>query len=136
MKFTWPTPAPRVGDPTPPIFHLLALGVGFWGKANFSIHVGGTANLSVFGYQHVAIPYAKLWHWGSKPARGPRQWNVSLSLDKKAGLYRYSDLLRELGVVVYHRPKSSYFHKTVECTYIDRLQMGVVIYHRPIEFFH
>ena len=51
-------------------------------------------------------------------------------------LCRYSDLLRELGVVVYHRPKSSYFHKTVECTYIDRLQMGVVIYHRPIEFFH
>ena len=27
MKCTWPTPAPFVGDPTPPIFHLVALGV-------------------------------------------------------------------------------------------------------------
>ena len=31
MKSTWPMPAPRVGDPTPPIFHLLALGVGVGG---------------------------------------------------------------------------------------------------------
>ena len=28
MKSTWPTPAPSVGEPTPPIFHQLALGVG------------------------------------------------------------------------------------------------------------
>ena len=27
MKSTCPTSAPRVGDPTPPIFHLLALGL-------------------------------------------------------------------------------------------------------------
>ena len=51
-------PAPRVGDPTPPIFHLLALevgvggnanlSVGVGGNANFSVHVGGNANFSVF----------------------------------------------------------------------------------------
>ena len=39
-KCTWPMPAPRVGDPTPPIFHLLALGVGVGGNANFSVHIG------------------------------------------------------------------------------------------------
>ena len=75
MKFTCPTPAPRVGDP--PIFHLLALGVGvggnanfsvcIGGNANFSVCVGGNANFSIFRYQHVGIPNAKLWHWGSKP---------------------------------------------------------------------
>ena len=27
MKSTWPTPVPRIRDPTQPIFHLLALGV-------------------------------------------------------------------------------------------------------------
>ena len=63
MKSTWTTPAPRVGDPKPPIFHLLVLGVG----------VGGNAHFSVFGYQRVGIPNAKLWHWGSKPMV-LRQW--------------------------------------------------------------
>ena len=48
MKSTWPTPAPRVGDPKPPIFHLLALGVGIGGNANFNVRVGGNANFSVF----------------------------------------------------------------------------------------
>ena len=43
MKSTCPKPAPRVGDPTPSIFHLLALGVGLGGKANFSVCVGGKA---------------------------------------------------------------------------------------------
>ena len=37
MKCTWPTPAPPVGEPMPPIFHLLTLGVGVGGNANFSI---------------------------------------------------------------------------------------------------
>ena len=67
MKCTCLTPAPRVGDLTLPIFHLLALGVGVEGNANFSIHVGGNANFSVFRYRHVGIPNAKLWRWGSKP---------------------------------------------------------------------
>ena len=69
MKSTWPMPAPHVEDSTPPIFHLLAIGVGVRGNANFSIYVGGNANSSVFRYQHVGtcIPNAKVWHWGSKP---------------------------------------------------------------------
>ena len=66
MKSTWPTPAPRVGERTPPIIDLLALGVGVGGYANFSIRVGGNANFCVFRYQH-----AKLWRRGSKPMRGP-----------------------------------------------------------------
>ena len=74
MKSTWPMPVPPVRDPTPPIFHLLALGVD----------IGGNTNFSVFRYQHVGIPNAKLWHWGSKPMRGPNangfasQWNIGL----------------------------------------------------------
>ena len=35
-----PNAAPRVGDPTPPIFHRLALQVGLGGNANFSV-LGG-----------------------------------------------------------------------------------------------
>ena len=50
MKSTWPTPVPHVGDPTPPIFHLLALGVGVGGNANFTVCIGGNANFSVFRY--------------------------------------------------------------------------------------
>ena len=60
-------PAPRIGDPTPPIFHLLTLGVGVGDNANFGNRVGGNANLSIFTYQHVGIPNAKLWRWGSEP---------------------------------------------------------------------
>ena len=68
MKSTWPTPAPHIGDPTSPIFHLLALGVGIEGNANFNVCVGGNANFRcVFRYQHVGIPNEKLWSWGSKP---------------------------------------------------------------------
>ena len=66
MKCTWPTPGPRVWDPTPPIFHLLTLGVRIGDNTNFSIPIGGKANLSVFTYLHVGIPNAKLWCWGSK----------------------------------------------------------------------
>ena len=75
MKSTLPKPAPV----WPPIFHLLALGVGIGGNANFSGCVGGNANFSVFRY-------AKLWRWGSKPTRGPNangfalQWNIGYIL--------------------------------------------------------
>ena len=41
MKSTWPTPAPRIGDPMQPIFYLLALGVGVGGNANLSVRIGG-----------------------------------------------------------------------------------------------
>ena len=52
--------------------------------------VGGNANLSVFRYQHVGIPNAKLWRWGSKQTPGPNangfapQWNIGLYLGQKA----------------------------------------------------
>ena len=52
MKCTWPTSVPCVGDPMPPIFHLLALGVGIGG--NFSMCIGGNAKFSVFRYQLVS----------------------------------------------------------------------------------
>ena len=86
MKSSCPMPAPRVRDPTPPISHLLALGVGVGGNANFSVRVGGNANFISFRYQHVGIPNAKLWRWGSKPTQGPNangfalQWNIGLRL--------------------------------------------------------
>ena len=51
MRSTWPTR---------PIFHLFVLGVCVWGNANFSVRVGGNANFSIFRYQHVGIPNAKL----------------------------------------------------------------------------
>ena len=66
------------------------------GNANFSVRVGGYANFSIFTYQHVGIPDAKLWHWGSKPTRGPNangfasQWNIGL---------RVNDFRRE---ILYH----------------------------------
>ena len=71
MKSTWPTPGPRVEDPTSSIFHVLVLGVGVGGNVNFSIRVVGNANFSVFRYQHIGNPKAKLWRWGSKPTPGP-----------------------------------------------------------------
>ena len=71
MKSTCLMPAPRVGDPTPPLFHLLVLGVGVGGNTNFSVGVGVNASFSIFRYQHVVIPNAKLWCWGSEPMRGP-----------------------------------------------------------------
>ena len=67
MKYTWPTQEFCGGDPTPPIFHLLVLGVGTGGNANFSVRIGGKANFSVFRYQHVDIGNTKLLRWGSKP---------------------------------------------------------------------
>ena len=71
MKCTWPMREFCVGDPTQPIFHWLVLGFCIDGIANFMFRVGGTPNFSVFRYQHVGIPNAKLWRWGSKPVRGP-----------------------------------------------------------------
>ena len=35
------------GHPTTPIFHLLALGVGVEGNANFSVGFGGNTNFSI-----------------------------------------------------------------------------------------
>ena len=83
MKSTWPTPAPRIGDPTPPIFHLLVLGVGVGGNANFRVCVGSNTNFSVFRYQHVGIPNEKLWCWGSKPTRGPNARFFSVTVEYK-----------------------------------------------------
>ena len=82
MKCTWPTRKFCVGDPTQPTFHWLALGFCVGGSANLMFRVGGNANFSVFRYQHVGIPMAKLWIWGSKPMPGPNangfasQWNI------------------------------------------------------------
>ena len=70
IKCTCPIPSPRIGDPTPPIFHLLVLGVGIGVDTNFSVRVGGNANFSVFGYQHVGISNMKLWRW-HWPTQGP-----------------------------------------------------------------
>ena len=64
-----------VGDPTPPIFHLLAMGVGIGGNANFSIHVGGYTNCSVSRYQHVGIPKRKIVVLGVYAnTRTQREW--------------------------------------------------------------
>ena len=82
VKCTWPTPALCAGDPTPPIFHLLSLGVGVGGNTNVNVRVGANANFSVFRYQHVGIPNAKLCRLGSKATPGPNangfasQWNI------------------------------------------------------------
>ena len=71
MKCTQPTRKFCVGEPTHPIFNWLALGFCVGGNANFMFCVGGNANFSVFRYQHVGIPVAKLWPWGSKPTQEP-----------------------------------------------------------------
>ena len=86
MKCTCPTPAPHIGDPKPFIFYVLALGVCVGSNVNFSIGVGHDENFGICRYQHVGIPNAKLWHWGSKPTRGQNangfasQWNIGLNL--------------------------------------------------------
>ena len=51
-------------------WRVARVGVGVGGNANSSIRVVGYANFCVFRYQNVGIPYAKLWHWGSKPTQG------------------------------------------------------------------
>ena len=85
MKSTCLTQAPRVGDPKLPIFHLLILGVGIGGNANFSVLVGANSNFSIFRYQHVDNPNVKLWCWVSKSMRGPNahgfasQWNIGFT---------------------------------------------------------
>ena len=73
MKYTCPTPAP--GDPKPPVFNLLALGVGVWGNTNFSVRVEDNANFSIFRYQHVGIPNTKLWQ-GPNAKGFAAQWNI------------------------------------------------------------
>ena len=82
MKSTWRMQKFCVGAPTQPIFHWLVLGFCFRGNTNFMFFIGGNANLGVFRYQHVCIPKAKLWCWGSKPTPGPNAkvlpslWNI------------------------------------------------------------
>ena len=72
------------------IFHLLALGVGIGGNANFSIRFWGNAKFGIFKYQHVGIPNAKMSNWDSKPTRGPNangfasQQNMGLKLHLSA----------------------------------------------------
>ena len=73
---------------SPPIFHLLTLGVGGGGNANFGVRVGSNANFSVFRYQHVGIPNAKLWHMGSKPMQGSKA-NGFASLEQKSCIIYY-----------------------------------------------
>ena len=48
------------------LFQGLALGFCIGGNANFMFLIGGNTNFSIFRYQHVGIPIAKLWCWGSK----------------------------------------------------------------------
>ena len=50
MKCTCPTRKFCIGDPTPPIFHWLASGVGVGGNANFRFGVGG-------------YPMQPIFHW-------------------------------------------------------------------------
>ena len=45
-----------VGDPMPPIFHLLVLGVGVWGNANFSVHIGVTQILAFLDTNMLVSP--------------------------------------------------------------------------------
>ena len=82
MKSTCPTH----WGPNATYFHLLALGVGVGGNTNFRVCVGGNANFSIFRYQHLGSPNAKLWRWGSKPTQGlnangfASQWNIGYNL--------------------------------------------------------
>ena len=79
LKCTWRTQAPMQGDPTRPIFHLLALGpwgltLGPWG---FALGLRGLA----LG-PHVGYPKARISRRGSRPKRGTNvsgfalQWNI------------------------------------------------------------
>ena len=83
IKSTWPTPAPCIGNPKGPIFHLLALGVRFRNNANFRVYVGSAM---LFGYQHVGIPPKKFSCWGNCTTRTPNvrgfalQWNIGFIL--------------------------------------------------------
>ena len=71
MKSKWPTPASHVGTQR----HLYST-CSHWGLALgvtqiLAFAFSGNAIICVFRYQHVGIPNAKLWHWGSKSTRGP-----------------------------------------------------------------
>ena len=56
MKSTCPTPAPQVGDPTLPIFHLLALGFGIRGNAMLVFALGVTQILAFLGTNMLVSP--------------------------------------------------------------------------------
>ena len=76
---------------------LTRVGVCIGGNANLRFGVGGNTNFSVFRYQHVCVPNAKLWRWVSEPTQGPNangfalQWNIGLKphpVDKKHNIFR------------------------------------------------
>ena len=89
---------------TPEILHkgpnatyipLASMGFCVGGNSNFMFRVGGNANFSVFSYQHVGIPNAKLWRCGSKPTPGPNangyasQWNIGFKVRVLAFAFGY-----------------------------------------------
>ena len=51
--------------------------------------LGLVLGFSIFRYQHVGIPKAKLWHWGSKPTPGRNAnsfaslWNIGLKVPNR-----------------------------------------------------
>ena len=51
-------------NPTRPIFHLLALGVGVGGNANFSIHVGVPHILAFLDTNMLVSPMRNCGIWG------------------------------------------------------------------------
>ena len=72
------------------------LGVPIGGNAHFRFGVGGNANFSVFSYQHVGIPNAKLLNFGFCPTGWPNasvfasEWNIGLNID--------TDRFMEIGI--------------------------------------
>ena len=82
MKCTWQTWGPNAT-----YIPLAHNGVLFGGNANLMFRVGGNVNFSVFIYQHVGIPNAKLC-LGSKPLPGPNangfasQWNIGFKFGR------------------------------------------------------
>ena len=69
MKYTWPTPE----DPTPPIFHWLASGVGVGGNAKFRFGVGGNANWRVCVGSNMLVSQRKFLASGALPNANPQR---------------------------------------------------------------
>ena len=85
MKCTWPAPAPRIGDPMPPIFHLLALGVGAGGNTNYRVSRWGTQILAFIDTNMLVYCQHEFSCWEGDPMQNPNassfasQWNIGLS---------------------------------------------------------
>ena len=69
MKSTWPTPAPRVGDPMPPIFYLLTLGLA----------LGVTQILAFLGTNMLVSPMQNCGIGGLSQREDPTQWNIGFT---------------------------------------------------------